>query len=300
MLDHGAGMSSVAPPLEAPATRSPGAHRLFVFRCAQLGWIVAYSLLFSGVLSSLGATSFNDAVVAIGVVWMAFGVAEIFLLAGYRREIGGHPAAGLLRASLVLTGVSVAFSAVQLVSTLGGPALLVFPGDLGRVVMTGIYLSLALAFDFTFWLALERLLGPLLEPALRRAFFALRLAAAALSAVPLLPFELYRELTFTGGFARFQSWVRLALLVAWTVPVLAALRRLSARAAVPVTQAWTPEAEASRDLLVGGIWLAGGLLVTLISYGAASGGGGRYVVTFGPILYGVVRVARGLSRRGRT
>jgi hypothetical protein len=52
------------------------------------------------------------------------------------------------------------------------------------------------------------------------------------------------------------------------------------------------------DLVVGSIWLVGGLAVTIGSFAVASGpGGGHYFVTTGAIAYGLVRVIRGLSRR---
>jgi hypothetical protein len=52
-----------------------------------------------------------------------------------------------------------------------------------------------------------------------------------------------------------------------------------------------------KDLVVGGAWLAGGLLLTMITYSlAASGpGGGRYFIAYGAILYGVIRIFRGLK-----
>jgi hypothetical protein len=52
------------------------------------------------------------------------------------------------------------------------------------------------------------------------------------------------------------------------------------------------------DLVVGSIWLVGGLAVTIGSYAVASGGsGGHYFVTTGAIAYGLARVIRGLTRR---
>lgn len=52
---------------------------------------------------------------------------------------------------------------------------------------------------------------------------------------------------------------------------------------------------ARKDTLHGALWLGGGLLVTLISYSAAEGGG-HYVVTTGAIVYGAFRLIRGLSK----
>ncbi len=53
---------------------------------------------------------------------------------------------------------------------------------------------------------------------------------------------------------------------------------------------------ANRDLTVGGAWLVGGLLVTVVSYGLAvsSPGGGHFVIATGAMLYGALRLFRGL------
>jgi len=54
---------------------------------------------------------------------------------------------------------------------------------------------------------------------------------------------------------------------------------------------------ANRDLTVGGAWLLGGLLVTIGSYSlaASSPGGCHYVIASGAMLYGAVRLLRGLK-----
>jgi hypothetical protein len=54
---------------------------------------------------------------------------------------------------------------------------------------------------------------------------------------------------------------------------------------------------ANRDLTVGGAWLLGGLLVTIGSYSlaASSPGGGHYVIASGAMLYGAIRLLRGLK-----
>jgi len=54
---------------------------------------------------------------------------------------------------------------------------------------------------------------------------------------------------------------------------------------------------ANRDVTVGGAWLVGGVLVTLGSYSLAanSPGGGTYVIASGAMLYGLLRLVRGLK-----
>lgn len=51
---------------------------------------------------------------------------------------------------------------------------------------------------------------------------------------------------------------------------------------------------ANKDMLYGSLWFIGGVIVTAVSYSAA-GGGGRYVITWGAIIFGAVQFIRGLS-----
>jgi hypothetical protein len=54
---------------------------------------------------------------------------------------------------------------------------------------------------------------------------------------------------------------------------------------------------ANNDLTVGGMWFIGGLLVTIISYSLAAStpGGGHYLIASGAMLFGLLRIFRGLK-----
>jgi hypothetical protein len=55
-----------------------------------------------------------------------------------------------------------------------------------------------------------------------------------------------------------------------------------------------------RDVLYGGLWLLGGIVVTAGTYLAAEErGGGRYVVAWGAMLFGGLQFLRGLLAVGR-
>lgn len=54
-------------------------------------------------------------------------------------------------------------------------------------------------------------------------------------------------------------------------------------------------AAGKRDMIYGALWCIGGILVTVITFLMASGGG-TYVVTWGAIIFGAVQFFRGLSR----
>lgn len=53
----------------------------------------------------------------------------------------------------------------------------------------------------------------------------------------------------------------------------------------------------NRDLRVGSAWLAGGLLVTVVTYALAvsSPMGGHFIIAWGAMLYGGARILRGLK-----
>jgi hypothetical protein len=52
-----------------------------------------------------------------------------------------------------------------------------------------------------------------------------------------------------------------------------------------------------KNMLYGALWCVGGLGVTAYTYQmAASGGGGKYIVAWGAILFGAVQFLRGLSQ----
>jgi hypothetical protein len=51
----------------------------------------------------------------------------------------------------------------------------------------------------------------------------------------------------------------------------------------------------SRDMLIGGLWIAGGLIITIGTYMLAENGG-RYFITYGPVIYGVIRFFKGVSK----
>ena len=53
---------------------------------------------------------------------------------------------------------------------------------------------------------------------------------------------------------------------------------------------------AEQDVIVGGLWLIGGIAVTAMTYAAAAQSGGRYVIAWGAILFGGIQFLKGLGR----
>jgi hypothetical protein len=56
-------------------------------------------------------------------------------------------------------------------------------------------------------------------------------------------------------------------------------------------------AAAHRALVVGAVAVVLGLIVTLTTYAHASGASGVYVLAWGPIVFGLVQIVRGLAAR---
>ena len=57
---------------------------------------------------------------------------------------------------------------------------------------------------------------------------------------------------------------------------------------------------ADKRMLYGALWCMGGILVTALTYAAASGpGGGTYVIAFGAIIWGAVQFLSGLTDKNK-
>jgi hypothetical protein len=54
--------------------------------------------------------------------------------------------------------------------------------------------------------------------------------------------------------------------------------------------------EGRNDMIIGGLWIVGGLVLTIGSYMMVSESGGRYLITYGPIIYGIIRFFKGVSK----
>ena len=51
-----------------------------------------------------------------------------------------------------------------------------------------------------------------------------------------------------------------------------------------------------KQMLYGGLWCIGGIVVTAATYQMAADGGGKYVVAWGAILFGAIQFFRGLAQ----
>jgi len=55
----------------------------------------------------------------------------------------------------------------------------------------------------------------------------------------------------------------------------------------------TPREAAVRNMVLGGVWCGVGLTVTFVTLSAAMDSGGYYLVFWGPVVYGGIRIVRG-------
>jgi hypothetical protein len=63
--------------------------------------------------------------------------------------------------------------------------------------------------------------------------------------------------------------------------------------AVSVDQRAIWRSKGQRYIAFGALWLAVGLIITVVTYAQAAGGG-VYIVAWGPMLYGAYRIIRGV------
>ncbi|MDI1234416.1 MAG: hypothetical protein PSX81_09050 [bacterium] len=54
---------------------------------------------------------------------------------------------------------------------------------------------------------------------------------------------------------------------------------------------------ANKDILYGALWCIGGIVITAFTYSKASSGGGKYVVTYGAIIFGMIQLVKGIYTR---
>lgn len=275
-------------------TRSAAALRLLVLRCVAMAWsILVPPLLYRGAMAFGGIRA---VALLMGEGWILLNAVEIALVWGLLREVGEHAGRPLLQASLGLSATRVVVGAAGLLTSFVGPLAPV--GNLAASLATAV----GLAFDVTLWFALERLLAAPASVGLRLAFFATRLTSAAIIFLQLLAMAAYRELV-RGPLGEALPWVHALLILVYEgafVAVLAALWRRAPAAGSTGGQVLAAPPDGNSDLVVGAAWLVGGLLVTGVSYSMASAGGGRYLVTTGAIVYGLMRIGRGVVRNSRS
>jgi hypothetical protein len=296
-------MMPTAEPVQSESTLLRAARALFVFRVAELAFTILNFVAMRLVLPRVSTSLMHAFDVGEQLAWVGFGAVHLALLAMLRRELGDRGPARLAGTAVALAAVDLVLGLCQVVPLFGGPEILSFPGDAGRALMVFLFVGLGVAFDFVFWLLLSGLLGEALAPWLRLAFFTLRGASALLGSLSLLPFETYRAWILEGPIGVVLPWLRIMLTITWSMIVILTLKRLSRGVSGLGATDWIgPRENGQRDIWVGVAWLAGGLLVTGLSYSAAaaSPGGGRYLVTTGAIVYGAVRLVRGLSRLGNS
>ncbi|MBX7154290.1 MAG: hypothetical protein K1X91_04970 [Bacteriodetes bacterium] len=91
--------------------------------------------------------------------------------------------------------------------------------------------------------------------------------------------------------------------VSFTCPVCSTPWATNKQNAMPIVsnaQTVNTQEEANSMITKGLLFLVGGILITGITYASASEGGGTYFVMYGPIIYGVITLVRGLSMKSNS
>ena len=55
----------------------------------------------------------------------------------------------------------------------------------------------------------------------------------------------------------------------------------------------------SNSVLIGLVWMAIGIIITVITYSNASDSGGTYLIAYGPVIYGFGKIISGLFKSGK-
>jgi hypothetical protein len=61
-----------------------------------------------------------------------------------------------------------------------------------------------------------------------------------------------------------------------------------------------PGRSGTPDVVIGLILIVVGIVITAVTYDSASREGGTYIVAYGPIIFGAIRLFKGLANMGRS
>lgn len=278
----------------------PGARGLFVLGCVSLVWWLLHAAgwALAGALG-VGAGLYDELHLVSAGARLLFDAAFFALLVPFVRGLRGGVLDALSQGALVLAGANATLELVTLAGDIAGTSFL--PSSADNLTSLG-YTGLFVASELVYWLLYTRyarglptFYGPL--------FYALLAVSTTISLLPVLVgFEQYREFRRDPLYGALLNWGGFAIGNIRKILVLVVLWRL-VRTDTAVTEgvASTRASEkdtSTSDLVIGGLFLLGGLGVTLASYAAVADGGGSYVVTTGAIVYGLFRLVRGLVRLG--
>jgi hypothetical protein len=264
-----------------------GARGLYYLSIAELVWSVINTF------SWIALTRFDSGVIQnwiriTGFISLSFSVAFLIAVIPFAQGRRGTRAEGVSQLLLALVAVNLLFELVQAVPEFGGPTLLHLQRPFSAVLT-----ALWLAESACFFIALIRSSpGPIGFASIYWTLFAL---AGALSLFQsAVDFETYRQWVI-GPAGIAIRWVSFGCSIAKQIMVIVILKRLMGGGESPAAVKPPSTVSAGREILIGSIFLLGGLAVTLISYSSAANGG-RYVVASGAIAFGLVRLIRGLVR----
>lgn len=289
--------------LDSGRTVGSGANVLVAALGAQAVMALLSPLLVSVLVSSLGVEAW---VMGNLLLWL---VLDGVLLVGLLQLAAQLPeaSAGLVRVTgfTVLAGMGFDLL-LTLVDRSAGLGSVEVSGVRAMTLLYDVNLLLSLAARGLLLLCFVRLAGahhPWVVPVV--AVVALLTVANSALSLASMHDVLSRETRISGlfslgrqGVGAFNAFAVLACGFALRAAVRAGPSVEAVKAAAGLQPAPAVPIHPAADFLVGGILLAVGVGVTMVSYSSASGGG-RYVIATGAIGVGLVRVVRGLVRLGK-
>lgn len=302
--------SDPPPPVGGAAGLATVARQLVTFFIVELGWSLAFHIFFRYVAWNLASGSLDTVLLVSAGGSLAFDLAALVLVGRLAATpaVRASSGAALARAAFGLTALTLVLDIASAVTMrVGGASAVVH--DVDKLLVT-VSVVVGTASSMCLWIAVTRLLAPRVPRAMTVAYVVvLSLALVATLPTVLVPRSVLQvtlgstEIVGAISLARFVLFNVARAGVIWLFVKLASSAESlevgvsgGAYVAADPSPARTPQ----RDVVVGALWLVGGVLVSVLSFSLASdGGGGRYVITTGAIAYGLVRVVRGLAAISR-
>jgi hypothetical protein len=258
-----------------------GARGLYYLHIVELIWSVISTFSFL-LMPRFGTDIFVKWMRASWAVWVLFGVANFIAVIPFAKGQKGTRAEGVSWLVLIILGVGLFLEILGLM-----PA-----GLEGRAFEVANYLLSTAGVACFFVMLLRASPQPIPTAPLYWVLFAITATLSLLQTG--LSFETYRQFLL-GPIGMGLRWVRFGCSIGQQIIVLMILKQLMQGGEAPAAVKPPSNVSAAREIIIGSVFLLGGLAVTLISYSAASGGG-RYVIASGAIAFGLVRLIRGLVR----
>jgi hypothetical protein len=257
---------------------------LFAWRVVGLALFLGWGILqrLAATFMESGGNDLARTLLALDLGWAVWGAGLAGVLL-WLATIEGGRARTVALLSVVSGVVALAVVVVEQSSI----------SETGKTALSTLDEGAVLAVDLALWLALRKASTP---SWLGPAFLATRLLVASQIAVLHVAILISAWAFLSSPAMVWTSTLAMGFHVGAEVLLLLLIWNAAAE---PSSDKPTPRslsATRAGDVAIGLSWLIGGLALTGASFAFASrAGGGRYLITTGPIVYGLIRLFRALS-----